>query len=119
VLAGLPPQPSGFVGRRGELAWLLETLNPEADGVGVVMVCAVGGLAGVGKSALAVHAARRAVAEGWFHGAVFVNLRGYEAQGMPLKASGTAAVLLRALGVDGAIPPAPEEQLAVYHAELA
>lgn len=118
VLAGLPPEPAGFVGREGESTALLAALNPGAQDAGAVVICAVAGLAGVGKSALAVHAARRAVAEGWFHGAVFLNLRGYDPQNAPVNAGDAVTVLLRALGVNTHLPATADERLALYQAAL-
>jgi hypothetical protein len=44
-----------------------------------VVVSAVAGLAGVGKTALAVHAGHAARAEGWFPGGVlFIDMHGYD-----------------------------------------
>ncbi len=77
ALAQLPPLTVGFTGRGGELAQLTALLNP-ANGPAVV-VSAVAGLPGVGKTALAVHAAHAARSSGWFPGGVlFVDLHGYE-----------------------------------------
>ena len=39
--------------------------------------------AGVGKSALAIHTARHAVAQGWFQGGVWLNLRGVDQLNRP------------------------------------
>ncbi|MER5261556.1 ATP-binding protein [Actinosynnema sp. NPDC002837] len=65
ALAGLPPQPV-FVGREAEVAKLLDALRPGNGARGdAVVVSAVGGMGGIGKTALVVHAARRAVADGW------------------------------------------------------
>ncbi|MBR7831300.1 hypothetical protein KDK95_33660 [Actinospica sp. MGRD01-02] len=92
----------------------------QLDGQDSATVCAIGGLAGVGKSALAVHAARSALQAGWFDGAVWVNLRGFDPEIPPMEIASTVTVLLRALGVaEEEIPPGTEEQLAVYHGALA
>ena len=61
ALAQLPPEVTGFTGRDGELAVLAGLLDP-AGTSGPVLVSAVAGLAGVGKTTLAVqagHAARQ------------------------------------------------------------
>ena len=118
VLAGLPPEPAGFVGRSAQVDEALEVLRP-GSGADAVVVCAVGGLAGVGKSALAIHAARRAVAEGYFHDGVWLNLRGFDLHAAPLEPAGAVPVLLRALGWDADVPAGIDEQLALYHAVLA
>ena len=117
LLAVLPAERDGFVGREAQVGPLLAGLSP-VQAAGVVVISAVGGLAGVGKSALALHVARRAVAEGWFHGAVWCDLRGYDARFAPLEAGGVVAKVLRSLGVGGDLPPTAEEQLAVYHTVL-
>ena len=117
ILAGLPPEPAGFVGRGTEVDQLLEVLRPGSSD-GAVLVCAVGGLAGIGKSALAIHAARRAVAEGWFHGGLWMNLRGFDAQASPVAAAGAVPGLLRALGWDDDLPASAPEQFALYHTVL-
>src|ERR1700753_3505791 len=74
ALAGLPPD-EGFTGRERDLATLRHVLTPESGTV----ICTVAGLAGVGKTALAVRAARQAVSAGWFPGGVlFADLQGYD-----------------------------------------
>jgi hypothetical protein len=55
ALAQLPALVAGFTGRTSELAQITALLDPSEDS-GVVVVSAVAGLAGVGKTALAVHA---------------------------------------------------------------
>ena len=56
ALDQLPPLASGFTGREVELAQVAGLLDPAAGDAGAV-VSAVAGLAGVGKTALAVQAA--------------------------------------------------------------
>jgi hypothetical protein len=67
-----PAADAGFVGRDHELAELLALLAPHAGSsdaaAGVVVVSAVAGAPGVGKTALAQVAARAAAARGWFPG---------------------------------------------------
>lgn len=67
-----------FVGRDTEVDAVLAILDPEKDTSGMVVVSAVAGLAGIGKTALARTAAAQAVSRGWFPGgAVFMDLNGY------------------------------------------
>jgi tetratricopeptide (TPR) repeat protein len=122
--AGLPAEPAGFVGRSAQVDEILDVLRPgesadRAGRAGRPVVCAIGGLAGVGKSALAIHAARRAMASGWFHSGVWMSLRGFDPQAAPLGSGAAVPVLMRALGWDDELPPSPEEQLTVYHSVLA
>jgi len=111
-LAQLPTEPAVFTGRVDDLAVLAGVLDP-AGASGPVVVSAVAGLAGVGKTTLAIRAAHAAVAAGWFAGGVlFVDLHGYDDQ---LVQPGQALdALLRALGVSAEhIPPGAEERAAL------
>ena len=67
ALAQLPPLAAGFTGREAELAQMARLLDPAAE-PGAVVMSAVAGLAGVGKTALAIHAAHAARSSGWFPG---------------------------------------------------
>ena len=67
ALAQLPPLVAGFTGREAELATMTGLLDP-AGAAGAVVVSAVAGLAGVGKTALAVQAGHAARERGWFRG---------------------------------------------------
>ncbi|GAA4101024.1 tetratricopeptide repeat protein [Actinomadura miaoliensis] len=115
----MPAAPPYLAGRDAQVEELLEVLAP-GEGPGTVVVSAVHGLAGVGKTALALTAAHQAVERGWFGGAaLFVEMAGYDPAG---GVSGERAVgmLLRALGVaEQDLPPTPEEQAGLYRAELA
>ena len=112
----MPAGPGRLVGRDGEVGELLGLLDPRRPGPAVV----VAGLPGVGKTALALHAAHEAVfVRGWFPGGVlFVDLRGYDPDGQ-LTAGQALGELLRQLGVaDADLPPAGE-QAGLYQSELA
>ena len=76
------------------------------------------GLAGVGKTTLAVEAGHAAMKRGWFGGVLFIDLHGYdEASVEPAQA---LDALLRALGVPAEhIPPAAEERAGLYRSVLA
>ena len=75
VPAGLPHDVAGFVGRREELARLDRLVH--AAGAGrTVVISAVHGTAGVGKTALAVHWAHRVKAR-FPDGNLYADLRGY------------------------------------------
>ncbi|MGJ5761354.1 NB-ARC domain-containing protein [Streptomyces galbus] len=98
----LPPPPPDFAGRTAEVAEVLRWLRPGAAGVetaSAVVVSAITGMGGVGKTALALHAAHEAQQRGWFPGgALFADLRGYSALD-PVPAGAVADRLLRAMGV--------------------
>jgi hypothetical protein len=85
---------------------------------GTVVISAIGGTAGVGKTALAVHWAHQAAGE-FPGGQLYVNLRGYDL-GPQVAAADAQAGFLRALGVPGKdIPPKADERAARYRSLLA
>ncbi|MEV7442911.1 tetratricopeptide repeat protein [Streptomyces sp. NPDC091204] len=120
ALTTLPPAPAHLVGRGIESERLLGLLDPTERGQSAVVVSAVAGLAGIGKTALALHAAHEAVARGWFPGgALFVTLHGYD-RVQRIDAGQALGTLLRDLGVrDKDLPPTLDEQQGRYQAELA
>jgi DNA-binding SARP family transcriptional activator/tetratricopeptide (TPR) repeat protein len=116
----LPPAVRHFTGRADELAMLSALLNRSegAKGMGAaVVIWAIDGTAGVGKTALAVQWAHRAV--NWFpDGQLYVNLRGYDPD-QPMSATDALAGFLRALGVpDQDIPADQDERTARYRSLL-
>jgi tetratricopeptide (TPR) repeat protein len=118
ALAQLPPLAAGFTGRETELAQVAGLLDPAAVTAAVV-VSAVAGLAGVGKTALAIQAAHAARSSGWFPGGVlFIDLHGYDDK--PVLPAQALDALLRALGVPGEhIPEGPDERAGLYRSALA
>ncbi len=113
----LPASVSCFTGRAAELGALTGMLS-EATGTGAVMISALVGTAGVGKTATAVHWAHQ-VAGRFPDGQLYVNLRGYDL-GEPLAAADALASCLRALGVPGQqIPDEIEERAQLYRSRLA
>jgi DNA-binding SARP family transcriptional activator/transcriptional regulator with XRE-family HTH domain len=115
----LPAAPRCFTGRCGELAALsalAETALGEARGVAIA---ALTGMAGIGKTALAVHWAHR-VAGLFPDGQLFVNLRGSCPSGTPVMPSDAVRGFLSALGVPPArVPPDTDGQAALYRSLLA
>jgi DNA-binding SARP family transcriptional activator len=115
----LPAAVGGFTGRGTELAALTGLLDAQpGDRPPAMVISAIGGTAGVGKTALAVHWAHR-VAQRFPDGQLYVNLRGYD-PGPPVPAADALAAFLRSLGVPGQdIPPEEGERAARYRSLLA
>jgi tetratricopeptide (TPR) repeat protein/transcriptional regulator with XRE-family HTH domain len=103
--AQLPLDVHGFSGRRPELRRLDSLLRANADQPTAVVVTALSGTAGVGKTALAVHWAHR-VADRFPDGQLHVNLRGFDPGGTPLAPFDALRHLLDGLHVPPARVPA-------------
>jgi DNA-binding SARP family transcriptional activator/tetratricopeptide (TPR) repeat protein len=115
----LPPGVPHFTGRSDELAMLTALLDRSAEQApGAILISAIGGAAGVGKTALAVHWAHK-VADRFPDGQLYINLHGYD-PGPPVAAADALARFLRALGVSGQdIAPEEDERAARYRSLLA
>ncbi|MFF0011891.1 tetratricopeptide repeat protein [Streptomyces sp. NPDC005374] len=118
VPAQLPLEAAGFTGRENELARLEKVLVVSEERPTTVVVSAVSGTAGVGKTALAVHWAHRA-RDRFPDGQLYVNLRGYDPE-RPMTAPDALARFLTALGVHGQdIPLETDDRAARYRTEVA
>jgi hypothetical protein len=120
VPAQLPAAVAGFTGRAAELARLdLLLAGAQAQASTAVVISAVPGMAGVGKTALAVHWAHR-VADLFPDGQLYVNLRGFDPGGRVLEPAVAVRGFLDALGVlPERIPPELHAQTALYRSLLA
>ncbi|WP_250036529.1 ATP-binding protein [Paractinoplanes maris] len=118
----LPQDLAGFTGRTDELERLRLALSAARRDGGAVVISAIAGMAGVGKTQLAVRAGHLLAGEGLFDRVLFVNLRGFDPDPAQPPAD-PAAVLdgfLRVLGVSGhRIPHGLEARAAAYRARLA
>lgn len=112
VPAELPPGVADFVGRQELVSELTALLTGQGGGPGALVVSAIGGRGGVGKSTLALHVAHQLARE-FPDGQLYANLRGADS-------AVVAAGFLRALGVDPpAIPQGLEERSAMLRSRLA
>src|SRR5262249_7113720 len=115
--AQLPRDVPAFTGRDLDLQALDELLSPEREQHTTAMIIsAVSGTAGVGKTALAVHWAHR-VRDRFPDGQLWVNLRGF-APGSPLQPIEALSGFLRALGVPTEQVPVDLEQAASLYRTL-
>jgi DNA-binding SARP family transcriptional activator/tetratricopeptide (TPR) repeat protein len=107
--SSLPRDTRDFTGREGELGVLLAV--PEPDGPGTALpVTVVHGMAGVGKSALIVHAAHR-LRPRYPDGQFYVDLRAYSDQ-PPYEPADALAFLLHTVGVPDPLPATLDERTA-------
>jgi DNA-binding SARP family transcriptional activator len=113
----LPPTVRHFTGRFAELGELTELLGQlETRGGEAIVISAIGGTAGVGKTALAVHWGHQ-VADRFPDGQLYVNLRGYD-PGQPVLATDALARFLGALGLPSEDIPAEEEERTARYRSL-
>ncbi|MBA2951785.1 ATP-binding protein [Streptomyces himalayensis] len=112
----LPPDLATFRGRTEALASVDGLTSQVAGQGGHVVVSAIGGMAGVGKTTLAVHWAHQ-VADRFPDGQLYVNLRGFEDTGRPLDPGEALGGFLRALGVPSSdVPRGTAERSALFRA---
>ena len=115
----LPAAARYFTGRCCELSTLTSLFNTPVDSTHAIPVVALTGMAGIGKSALAVYWAHR-VAKQFPDGQLFTDLRGFSPNGIPASPAEVIRAFLRALGVDDwRIPADMEGQRALYRSLLA
>ncbi|AWS46320.1 hypothetical protein DKM19_38500 [Streptosporangium sp. 'caverna'] len=109
--AELPVDSAAFTGRAAEVSRLRTALA--SAGSGPIVISAVAGAAGIGKSAFAVHVAHQ-VADRFPDGQLYVNLHGSTPNVEPLKPAEVLARLLRSLGDDAAAPAEVDELAARF-----
>jgi DNA-binding SARP family transcriptional activator/tetratricopeptide (TPR) repeat protein len=115
----LPTGVRHFVGRTGELKALGRLLTLDSRPGGAVVVSAIDGTAGVGKTALAVHWAHLH-ADRFPDGQLYVNLRGFDPSSSPMTTDEAVRGFLAALGAaPQRVPADPDEQAALYRSRLA
>jgi tetratricopeptide (TPR) repeat protein len=114
----LPAAVTGFAGRVAELEMLTGLLDEAAAG-GTVVISAIGGTAGIGKTTVAVHWAHQ-VADRFPDGQLYVNLRGFDPAGPPMTAAEVVRGFLDAFEVPTErIPVSLDAQAALYRSLLA
>ncbi|MFD7655439.1 ATP-binding protein [Actinosynnema sp. NPDC059797] len=106
----LPAPPTPFVGRREEL----DRLDAAVAGSSTVVISAIAGAGGIGKTWLSLHWAHRAL-DRFPDGQLFVDLRGFSPDGEPMDPAVAVRGFLDALGVDpGRTPVDPHAQAALF-----
>ena len=114
----LPAVPESFTGRAAELAQLDRLLRDRETSTPVV-ISAVSGMGGIGKTALAVHWAHQA-RDNFRDGELYIDMQGYHPSGRPVSAEAAMGQFLAALGVDtGRLPVALTERTGLYRTLMA
>jgi transcriptional regulator with XRE-family HTH domain len=117
----LPRDIAAFTGRQDELGQLMArwAAAAAADGGGVVGIHAIGGMAGIGKTTFAVHAAHR-LAGSFPDGQFFLPLHAHTPGQRPASPADALASLLLTAGVPAAqIPPGTDARSACWRDHLA
>jgi tetratricopeptide (TPR) repeat protein len=109
----LPPDVTGFTGRADQLAALDQLLDSAGAAAPAIVISAVSGTAGVGKTALAVHWAHR-MASHFPDGQLYVDLRGYD-PGQPVSPASALQAFLRTLGLRPSAIPTEQAELAARY----
>jgi len=99
VTRDLPRDIATFIGRDAEIDRLIGALNAAAGSGSPAGVHAIDGMAGVGKTAFAVHAAHR-LAQLFPDGQLFVRLHAHTPGQRPVDPADALAILLLGNGVD-------------------
>src|SRR6266568_6614892 len=114
----LPAAICGFAGRSIELHKLTAWLDDIAS-AGTMVISAVDGMPGIGKTALAVHWAHQ-VADRFPDGQLYINLRGFDPSGVPVPAVEAIRGFLDAFGIPASqIPRSLDAQAGLYRSLLA
>jgi DNA-binding SARP family transcriptional activator len=111
----LPRAVADFTGRSEAVARLLDLSHP---GSGTLTVVAIDGMAGVGKTTLAVHVAHL-LAKHYPDAQLYLDLHGHSERD-PVEPAAALEALLRQLGVPGGrVPTGLEDRAALWRSELA
>ncbi|AZM51287.1 SARP family transcriptional regulator [Streptomyces sp. WAC 01529] len=111
----LPAPPPLFTGRESELVRLSKLLTPQGEPDGEsVLIAAVCGTGGVGKTWLALRWAHEQQ-EAFPDGQLYADLRGFAPFGEPVDPYAAMRGFLESLGADpAALPTTPQAQAALY-----
>lgn len=113
----LPRDIASFTGRAEEFRRLADAAGVSGSR-GVVGIHAIGGMAGVGKTAFAVHAAHLLSAQ-FPDGQIFLPLHGHTPGHRPFHPADALASLLLTAGVAAQIPPGLEARTRLWRDRLA
>ncbi|GAA3601962.1 BTAD domain-containing putative transcriptional regulator [Kineosporia mesophila] len=116
--AHLPADLPGFAGREVELHQAMALLGTGDETPAAMVIAAVNGMAGIGKTTFALHWAHQ-LADRFPDGQLYVNLRGFDPSGDPLDPATAIRGFLQALEVAPAqIPAGVNAQAALFRSLL-
>jgi len=119
MVYSLPPDTAAFTGRQAELDQITAAATQAAGSGGVVAICAIGGMPGVGKTALALHAAHL-LKDRFPDRQLFASLHAHTPGQGPVTPLAALAVLLAAAGVDARnLPAGLEDRAALWRDRMA
>ena len=123
VLRQLPAATAVFTGRERDLAAVLKPATAAADGdhgANGAVTLAIDGMAGIGKTQLALHAAHELVNSGRFTDTqLYADLWGFDADHAPADPAVVLGTFLSQLGVAAQrIPAALEERAAMFRDQM-
>ena len=119
ALRTLPRDTAAFTGRTRELDQLVATVCRTVAAGGVFGIHAVDGMAGIGKTTFAVHAAHQLAAR-FPDGQIFLRLHAHTAGQRPVDPGEALATLLLTIGIaPQQIPPGLEARSASWRSHLA
>jgi tetratricopeptide (TPR) repeat protein len=113
----LPTAPGPFTGRATELATLTDAATTSLDAGATVVILAIGGVGGIGKTALALHWAYQHLHR-FPDGQLYVDLRGFDPSGQPTAVRDAVRGFLLGLGVDLSTLPDDLDALAARYRSL-
>ena len=117
AIRSLPRDAASFTGREQELRLLVDAVS--AAPADVAGIYAIGGMAGIGKTTFAVHAAYR-LAPRFPDGQIFLQLHGHTPGQRPVESAAALASLLLTTGLRAEhIPAGTEERAALWRARVA
>ncbi|MER6282522.1 AfsR/SARP family transcriptional regulator [Streptomyces sviceus] len=102
--AQLPPGLPVFAGRKAELDWLTDVAGTASEAAGAARAVLIEGMAGVGKSALAVHWAHQA-ADRFPDGQLYVPLGAFDPARAAVEPADALRGMLASLGVSASRMP--------------
>jgi len=119
VRYSLPPDTAAFTGRKGELDRITAAVTEAAGTGGVVTIHAIAGMPGIGKTALAVHAAH-VLKDRFPDRQLFLPLHAHTPGQDPVTPETALAGLLAAAGVDARyLPPDLDGRAALWRDRMA